>query len=143
VDVFGARFDELDNRTLYAILRLRAEVFVVEQECAFNDVDGRDSEAGAQHVWVERDGNVVAYLRVLEERDGSARIGRVVTAASARGEQLGDAVMEAALAGLAGRTIVLDAQSRLVPWYERLGFSVSGAEFVEDGILHTPMRRAP
>jgi ElaA protein len=141
--VHDAGFDELSNQTLYALLRLRAEVFVVEQECAFNDVDGRDSEPGARHVWVERDGDVVAYLRVLEESDGSARIGRVVTAASARGERLGDAVMEAALARLRGRSIVLDAQSRLVPWYERLGFAVSGAEFVEDGILHTPMRRDP
>lgn len=143
MEVFVKRFDELDTATLYAILRLRAEVFVVEQECAFNDLDGRDDEPATRHVIVRRDGEVVAYLRLLEERDGSARVGRVVTARSARGQRLGDAVMDAALAELDGRTVVLDAQSRLVGWYERLGFVVSGPEFVEDGILHTPMRRDP
>lgn len=143
MDVCVARFDELDSRTLYAILRLRAAVFVVEQECAFNDLDGRDDEPGTRHVWIERDDDVVAYLRVLEELGGGARIGRVVTALHARGQRLGHALMEAALAPLAGRTVVLDAQSRLVPWYQRLGFVVSGADFVEDGILHTPMRRDP
>jgi ElaA protein len=143
VDVHEARFAELDNATLYGILQLRADVFVVEQACAFADPDGRDTEAGARHVWIARDGAVVGYLRVLEEDDGSARIGRVVTAPGARGERLGDALMAHALDALAGRVVVLDAQSRLVPWYERLGFVRGGPDFLEDGILHTPMRRDP
>jgi len=79
----GAGFDELDARTLYRILRLRAEVFVVEQDCPYLDPDGRDAEPGTLHLWVDPDPGaptVAAALRVVVEPDGSRRIGRVVTA---------------------------------------------------------------
>jgi ElaA protein len=135
------RFAELSPADLYAILRLRAEVFVVEQECAYLDPDGRDCEPSARHVWIaepEGDG-LLAYLRLLD--DGEARrIGRVVTNAAARSAGHAARLMEHALAASAGPW-VLDAQSYLVGWYERFGFSPSGAEFLEDGIPHTPMRR--
>jgi ElaA protein len=64
-----AAFDELDAYTLYALLRLRAEVFVVEQDCAYLDLDGRDTEPGTRHLWLDRDGEPVAYLRVLAAGD--------------------------------------------------------------------------
>ena len=82
-----ASFRDLDTTTLYSILRLRSEVFVVEQECAYGDIDGRDTEPGTRHVWFERDGEVRAYLRVLRD-DAHERVGRVVTAKTARGAGL-------------------------------------------------------
>ncbi len=136
-----ASTDEIDARTLYRILALRSRVFVVEQECAYLDIDGRDLEPGARQLWVERDGEVLATLRLLREPDGSGRIGRVVTAPHARGTGLAAELMNRALELAGPVDVVLDAQSHLAGWYERLGFVRDGAEFVEDGIPHVPMRR--
>lgn len=131
---------DLAPLTLYAILRLRVDVFVVEQRCPYPELDGRDAEPDAVHWWAEEDGAVLACLRVLVEADGGHRVGRVATDVRARGRGVAAAVMEAALDGLPG-PVVLDAQSHLAFWYERFGFAVAGAEFVEDGIPHLPMRR--
>jgi ElaA protein len=139
--IHDRRFAELTPADLYAILRLRAEVFVVEQECAYLDPDGRDCEPTARHVWIADPGSggVAAYLRVLDDGD-ARRIGRVVTNPAVRSAGHAARLMEHALATTAGPW-VLDAQSYLVGWYERFGFSASGAEFLEDGIAHTPMHR--
>lgn len=136
-----AAFGELDARTLYALLRLRVDVFVVEQRCPYPELDGRDTEDGTRHVWLVDDaGAPVAYLRVLEEPDG-ARIGRVVTATHARGRGLGGRLVETALRAVGERTVRLDAQTRAAGLYARYGFVPDGPEFVEDGIPHVPMRR--
>ena len=74
----------LPPATLYAILRLRSEVFVVEQECAYLDLDGRDLEDRAIQLWAERDGRIIATLRLLWDEPDVARIGRVVTSPDAR-----------------------------------------------------------
>ena len=75
-----ARFADLDTVTLYALLRLRSDVFVVEQACPYPELDGRDDEPGTEHRWFEDDaGAPTAYLRTLAENDGATRIGRVVT----------------------------------------------------------------
>ena len=141
VSVFDAALAALSPVTLYRILALRVEVFVVEQRCAYAELDGRDLEPSAVQVWAERDGEVVATLRLLRDPDGSARIGRVATAAAARGGGLAATLMERAL-GLAGSgPVVLEAQSHLAAWYERLGFTRAGPDYVADGIAHTPMRR--
>lgn len=132
---------ELDATTLYRILALRVDVFVVEQNCPYPELDGRDLEPSARLVWAERDGEVLATLRLLADDDGSARIGRVVTAAGARGAGLAALIVTRALELAAGRTIVLDAQAHLAGWYARFGFARAGADFDEDGIAHTPMRR--
>jgi ElaA protein len=135
-----ARFAELSTGVLYGILKLRSDVFVVEQECAYPDIDGRDVEPDALHLWSEADGEIAAYLRVLNgPPDGVSRIGRVVTAPSARGQGLAAALMHRALAATVG-PVVLDAQSYLVDWYRAFGFHVIGDEFLDDGIPHTPMR---
>jgi predicted GNAT family N-acyltransferase/ADP-ribose pyrophosphatase YjhB (NUDIX family) len=134
----SARLDELDPATLYALLRLRVDAFVVEQRCTYPELDGRDLEPGAVHCWIEEEGQVLAYARVLRETDGS-RVGRVVTAPAARGRGLAATLIRHAL-GHAARPVVLDAQSHLVPLYRRLGFSDDGPDFLEDGIPHTPMR---
>jgi ElaA protein len=138
-----AAFGELDPYTLYALLRLRAEVFVVEQECVYLDPDGLDSDPGARHLWLERAGEPVGYLRVLgAEPGGEHRIGRVVVAKSARGEGLAGRLMEAALELVGDRPCELNAQSYLVGFYRRYGFVPAGPEHIEDGIPHTPMVRA-
>lgn len=131
---------ELDTTTLYALLKLRAEVFVVEQECAYLDPDGRDTEPATQHVWVEDAGAPVAYLRILDDGDRS-RIGRVVVAKCARGAGHAGTLVARALELIGDRPSTLDAQAHLVDFYARYGFAVSGPEFVEDGIPHVPMDR--
>jgi ElaA protein len=136
----SAHLRDLDAVTLHEIVRLRQDVFVVEQECAYADLDGRDLEAGALQVWAEdADGSVVATLRVLREAGGEVRIGRVATVRSMRGRGLARALVTEALDETEG-TVVLDAQNHLAQWYAALGFERVGEEFVEDGIPHVPMR---
>lgn len=134
---------ELDMATAYRILRLRVDVFVVEQECPYPELDGRDLEPSARWVWAESDGQVLGTLRILREADGSARIGRVVTHPAARSSGMGAVLMNRALE-LVGPEVglVLDAQADLEGWYARFGFARCGAPFVEDGIPHVPMSRA-
>lgn len=131
----------LDAATLYRILALRVDVFVVEQECVYRELDGRDLEPSARLVWAERDGRVLATLRLLIDPDGSGRIGRVATAVDARGGGLAALIMTRALELASGRAVVLDAQSHLADWYGRFGFERTGPDFDDDGIQHTPMRR--
>jgi ElaA protein len=138
-----ARFRDLDATTLYALLRLRSDVFVVEQACAYADLDGRDTEDTTVHCWVDVDGAPAAVLRLLSEPDGAARVGRVATASTHRGKGLADALVRHAVALAGAAPVVLDAQSHLVDWYRGLGFVVDGPEFIEDGIPHTPMRLTP
>jgi ElaA protein len=139
----SASFRDLDTTTLYAILRLRGEVFVVEQECAYADIDGRDAEPGTRHVWFERDGEIRAYLRILRD-EGQERIGRVVTAKTARGAGLAGRLMTEALEIIGHRPSVLDAQAHLTGFYARYGYEAAGPEFLEDGIPHVTMvREAP
>jgi ElaA protein len=137
-----AAFSDLTTRSLYAILKLRSDVFVVEQECVYADLDGRDTEPGARHLWFERDGEVRAYLRVLDDGDAQ-RIGRVVTAKSARGAGLAGRLVAEALTVVGDRPSVLDAQAHLTAFYARYGFEPTGPEFLEDGIPHVPMARRP
>ena len=130
---------DIDPLTLLELLRLRVDVFVVEQACAYHELDGRDAEASTRHIWLSDSGRPVAYLRLLD--DGPARrIGRVVTAADRRGEGLAAGLVSHALATSTGPW-VLDAQSHLEGWYRHFGFETCGAAFVEDGIEHMPMMR--
>ncbi len=144
-DIRCAPFDALTVAELYGILRLRSEVFVVEQECAYLDIDGRDTEPSTLHLWAEahqplHGATVSAYLRVLDDGD-ARRIGRVVTDAEARGSGLAARLVQCALNATEGPW-VLDAQSHLTAWYERFGFVAAGDEYIEDGIPHVPMHRS-
>lgn len=142
-DVRVAGFDELDALTAYRLWQLRESVFVVEQECAYLELDGRDVEPGTRHLWVEGDGDgPVGYLRLLDEGD-HARIGRVLVAPSHRGHGVSGALMRAALDVVGDRPSVLSAQTPLAGWYATFGYVADGDPFVEDGIPHTPMRRDP
>ena len=134
-------FEQLDARTAYAVWRLRQDVFVIEQDCPYPDLDGRDLEPATRHVLLQEGDELLGYARVLD--DGAEwRIGRVVLAPAARGRGLADELMSAALEVCGDRTTVLDAQSPLADWYATFGFEVTGPEFLEDGIAHLPMRRA-
>ena len=139
-EVRDATVAHLDTETLYALLRLRVDVFVVEQQCPYAELDGRDLEPSTRHVWVqERDGTPLSYLRILD--DGEVwRIGRVVTAAPARGQGLAEQLLARAIALTGDRPVVLDAQAPLERWYARFGFTRAGDDFVEDSIPHVPMR---
>lgn len=131
-------FEQLTTVEAYDVWRLRQDVFVIEQECPYPDLDGRDAEPGTRHVLMREDG-LLGYARVLDDGE-TWRIGRVVLAREARGRGLADGLMRAALEESPGRDVVLDAQTPLVGWYASFGFAADGAEFLEDGIPHTPMR---
>ncbi|WP_329008005.1 GNAT family N-acetyltransferase [Micromonospora rifamycinica] len=141
VDVQVARFADLDPYTLHDLLRLRIDVFVVEQDCPYPELDGRDVEPDTRHVWLVRDGVVLAYLRILADPGGVARIGRVVVAPTARGGGLAGRLMTEALRLVGDQPCVLAAQAHLAGFYAGHGFAVTGPEYVEDGIPHLPMRR--
>lgn len=132
---------QLHPLTALEIARLRVDVFVVEQNCPYPEFDDRDTERSTLHMWLEDNGRVVGYLRMLEEPDGDRRIGRVVVAKSHRGQHLGERLMRAAVNMAANSTIHLDAQTYAKAFYASFGFVISGEEFLEDGIAHVPMRR--
>ena len=139
------RFDELTLDELYNILQLRNEVFIVEQNCVYNDTDGKDRSAW--HLMAIEDDKLVAYTRILPPgvsyHDPS--IGRVVTSSSKRRSGLGKELMKRSIEAcekLFGKTsITLSAQVYLQSFYESLGFIVVGEEYLEDGIPHIKMLR--
>ena len=142
-----ARFDELSPRDLYDILQLRTEVFVMEQDCVFQDMDGADAEGW--HLFARVDGQVAAYCRLLGAgvKFAEPSIGRVVTAMPVRGTGLGRLLMvEAIRRGRAlwpGAAIRIGAQQRLEAFYVSLGFTTDSAPYDEDGIPHVEMRLGP
>ncbi|PRY63661.1 ElaA protein [Knoellia remsis] len=141
VDVRVQRFTELAPEVAYRLWALRQAVFVVEQDCPYLDLDGRDLEPGTWHVWcADAAGEPVATLRVLDDGD-VCRVGRVATARESRGRGLAAAMVREVVERWGERDIVLDAQAHLVDWYAALGFVVDGRGFLEDGIPHVPMRR--
>ncbi|MFV0259965.1 MAG: GNAT family N-acetyltransferase [Acidimicrobiales bacterium] len=144
VDVEQASGPSLAAARLQAILALRAQVFVVEQDCAYLDLDGRDLEPGTVHLWVDDDQGLAGYCRILAEPGGISRIGRVVTRPDRRGEGVSGRLLEAAIDRIGDTTpIVLGAQAHLVDFYSRFGFIPDGPGYDEDGIPHVPMARAP
>src|SRR5437867_3381900 len=120
--------DEIDAATLYARLRLRVEVFVVEQACPYPELDGRDLDPSTVHFWLTQHGapaTVLGYLRLL--RDGDVcRIGRVCIARPVRGGGLAGMLMRAALQELGDRACVVDSQSHLAGFYATYGFLIAG-----------------
>ena len=138
------RFDELTPDELYAILRLRTAVFVVEQNCPYLDPDGRDRTA--LHVWLEDADGIAAYLRVTD-RDGErgdVSVGRVIAARRRQG--LGSRVLREGIRVARERfgadRIRLDAQVYAQRFYELQGFRRISEPFLEDGIPHVRMLRA-
>ncbi|WP_097306649.1 GNAT family N-acetyltransferase [Pseudomonas chlororaphis] len=138
---------DLGKEQLYAILQLRTEVFVVEQKCAYQEVDGQDLEGDTCHLMAWDDDQLVAYLRLLDpvSQGGDVVIGRVVIAPQARGQGLGHELMEHALKQAQKHwpqtPIYLSAQAHLQGYYGRYGFNVVGEQYLEDDIPHIGMRR--
>ena len=149
--VHRSAWAELDPQVLHDLVRLRVDVFVVEQACAYPELDGRDTEPGTLHVWTTDARGVCAYLRVLDEPrtagDGTPgelrRIGRVVTRPDVRGAGLSARLVADVVARDGAGVLVLDAQAHLTGFYARFGFRATGPQFLEDGIPHVPMRRDP
>jgi ElaA protein len=136
------RFDELSLHQLYELLALRQAVFVVEQDCPYQDADGAD--AACQHLLAYQNGQLVAYARLFVHPEGKAsRIGRVIVAPQARGQQLGRELMQRAMRTVlnqsSSRQIVIGAQQYLLGFYQSLGFINEGDGYLEDGIPHQDM----
>ena len=133
---------EIDPVTLYRLLALRVDVFVVEQACPYPELDGRDLEPTARLIWAERDGTPIATLRLLLDAGRAARIGRVATATSARSGGVAARLMERAL-DLAellapGRDVVLDAQAPARRLVRPVRLRPRRRRFEEDGIATRP-----
>ena len=140
-------FSSLNTDQLYGLLQLRSEVFVVEQDCVYQDIDGKDQKA--LHVLGTVEGNIVAYTRVFKPGDylEKAAIGRVVVASDFRKRDFGKAIMQASIAAVENHfnttAIGLSAQTYLLNFYNDLGFSAIGETYLEDGIPHIYMERPP
>lgn len=135
---------DLEPRTLYELLRLRVEVFVVEQGCPYGELDGRDLEDRARHYWLGGSGRpepVLGCLRLLKERGGDYRIGRLCTSRTARGRGLGRRLMEAVLGEVGDGSCVLDAQEQCADFYRGYGFAPTGPAYDWDGVAFLPMQR--
>lgn len=143
IQVKTSTFKELSTDELYGILQLRSEVFVVEQDCVYQDIDGKDFNA--LHVLGLKNGKIVAYARAFRPGDyfQAASIGRVVVSKEERQNQYGVDIMDAAIIAIQERfnetRIDLSAQTYLKRFYNDLGFRESGEEYLEDGIPHILM----
>lgn len=141
MELMVKRFDELTVHELYAILKLRVNVFVVEQACIYPELDDKDLRA--HHVWLEENGEILAYLRVLEPgvSYAEASIGRVIAARRRQG--LGSRIVAAGISvakeRLGAEAIRIEAQTYARGLYEKLGFRQTSEEFLEDGIPHIEM----
>ncbi len=137
------KFEELSIHELYALLQLRSEVFVVEQDCVYQDLDGKDQKA--LHVLGFKNNEVIAYTRIFGPGDyfKEASIGRVVVRESERKYGYGYEIMnfskQAVLDHFDETTIKISAQCYLIKFYNSLGFKEVGEEYLEDGIPHIGM----
>ena len=145
VQFFSKRFSELTNEELYELLRLRSDVFVVEQECVFLDLDNKDQEA--IHVLGKKGSKLVAYTRLFDKQQyyEQASIGRVVVNKDERKFGYGHDLMRFSIDEITNRfqtsDIKIGAQTYLQQFYESHGFKQIGANYIEDGIPHMYMMK--
>jgi ElaA protein len=143
IDIYTKTFQELTINELYDLLQLRSEVFVVEQNCVYQDIDGKDTKA--LHVIGKKNNKIVAYTRIFKPGDyfENASIGRVVVSNVERQLKYGYDLMEVSIKTIKGyfntATIELSAQVYLKKFYNNLGFKEVGEEYLEDGIPHINM----
>ena len=139
-------FSSLSTIQLYELLQLRSQVFVVEQDCVYQDIDGNDQKA--LHILGTIKGRIVAYTRIFKPGDylEKAAIGRVVVDADFRKRDFGKAIMQASIAAIENyfntTDIGLSAQTYLLNFYNDLGFYALGDTYLEDGIPHIYMERS-
>lgn len=141
-------YDRLERDQLYDLLRLRAQVFVIEQNCVYLDPDGKDRHPEALHLLgYAGDGALAAYLRILPAGLSYPQVsfGRVLTAPDHRGRGLGDAMVERALDAIQahwpGADVQIGAQAHLQAYYGKHGFQPNSEPYVEDGIPHIDLLR--
>ncbi len=145
MDWFYKTYKELTKDELYALLRLRAEVFVVEQDCPYQDVDNKDQKA--IHVFAANDTEIFAYARIFRAGDyfKETAIGRVTTNQFYRGTGLGKELMKKSIhyidENFKSRNIHISAQTHLKKYYEDFGFKQIGKGYLEDNIPHIGMVR--
>lgn len=138
-------FDEITTPELYAVIKARIDVFVVEQDCPYPDLDDYDQKA--IHLWAEKDGEVLAYCRIFDKgiKYPETSIGRVVTTEKARGTGLGKQLINYALEVIENRLMTsevrISAQDYLLRFYVGFGFRDTGKKYLEDNIPHTEMYR--
>jgi len=138
-------FKDLTANQLFEIYNLRSEVFIVEQNCAYQDVDNTDKTS--KHLLLMEAETLAAYARIIPPGISykEASIGRVVVKRTFRGKDLGKLLMQKCLHEMdilyPKQDIVISAQSYLLKFYTELGFAAEGKEYLEDGIPHTKMRR--
>lgn len=143
IDIKVKEFGHLNTTELYNMLQLRSEVFVVEQDCVYQDIDGKDDKA--LHVLGFKNGKIVAYTRLFKAGDyfENASIGRVVVSEIERKNKYGYDIMEASIAAIKihfnTNTIKISAQCYLEKFYNNLGFKAVGSSYLEDGIAHVAM----
>jgi ElaA protein len=139
-------FAELDNRQLYELLKLRVDVFVVEQQCPYPELDNKDLSEQVYQLIGTQDGEIVACARLLAPGISFANvsIGRIITKPHTRGSGLGHELMQTALAHCEqlwpGLDIDIQAQEHLLPFYQQHGFTGYSDSYLEDGIPHVDMR---
>lgn len=137
------KFEALTTNELYAILRLRSEVFVVEQDCVYQDLDDKDKKA--LHVIGWYGNTIVAYTRIFDVKlyFNEASIGRVVVEQKHRSKGFGIDIMNASIDAIKKHynqtQIKISAQTYLIKFYNKLGFKEQGKPYLEDGIPHTAM----
>lgn len=132
-------FNELSTIELYEVLRARAEVFVVEQTCVYQDLDGKDYKS--LHVFLEEDGKVLAYLRSFFISEDTVQMGRVLTVEHGKG--FGAKILKQGIEEIKKKQnpgkIYIEAQCYATGFYEKEGFRICSGEFLEDGIPHVQM----
>lgn len=140
-------WSQLTTADLYSFLKLRTDVFFVEQKVDEEELDNRDQEPGTVHYWIEDAAGCAAYVRVLENtepehRDARRIIGRVVVRADRRGEGLAQVLLARVLEDFAGEALLLHAQQYVAPLYAKFGFEAFGEPYEEATIMHVSMYRA-
>lgn len=145
MEIIIKEFKQLSTEELHNILQLRSEVFVVEQDCVYQDIDGKDLKA--IHIFGKKNKKIVAYSRIFKSGDyfDMASIGRVVVSETERTHGYGHQIMKVSVEAIQNlfkeNKIKISAQKYLINFYETHGFKVHGDEYLEDGIPHVKMQK--
>lgn len=141
MDLISKRFNELTNRELYEILKSRSEIFVMEQNIHYQDID--DIDYNSLHCFFMEDNKIIAYLRAFYQKDNKniVRIGRVLTIKHGNG--IGKCLMEQSIKTIKEKMnckkICMNSQKHAIGFYEKFGFNVTSDEFLEAGVVHVVM----